>query len=708
MDCPIQRGARMRRAAALAFAGAALATVRPSLADEPVHTLPAIEVFDSLSLTLTNPAPAQAAEALRRTPGGVAVVEPDQFASPAPKTLKDVLDFTPGVLAQARWGEDSRLSIRGSGIARNFHLRGVQLLQDGVPYNMVDGQGDFQQLDPLAYQYAEVYKGANALEYGAASLGGALNFVMPTGYSAEPYLLRGEVGSFGFRRLRAQAAGVSGDLDYVITPTLLLSDGFRDHSEQDSRRLAGNLGYRIADNVETRFYLNLSDIDQETVSALTKAQALADPEQAGPTNAPFGSAHDITAQRLANRTVIALDDAEIALGAYAYHWTLFHPIPGFQLLDQDSLAGGAFARAEGAGDALGLEGTWTVGLNLATSTADDRRYVPAPGGTRGALVADLDQHATNATLYGEYALALLPDLRLIAGAQGTLAGRSTDDRIVSDGDQSDSKWFRSVNPKLGVLWDAAPEAQLFANLSRSFEPPDLIDLPRFVFPLFDFQGYNPVKAQRAITAEVGTRGTAGRISWDVSLYRAWLRNELQCTNTSGVFGVNQCTVRNLPETIHQGIELGLAVDLLRGIATSLEGETDRLTLRQAYTLSDFSFDGDASYGDNTIPGIPKHYLRAELRYTHPDGFYGGPNLEWVPAAYFVDNANTLKTEAYALLGFTLGYDAGAGLSVFLEGRNLTDETYIALTDVIPGPANNPSIFYPGDGRAVYFGVSYAW
>ncbi|OYW77093.1 MAG: hypothetical protein B7Z26_10460, partial [Asticcacaulis sp. 32-58-5] len=55
-------------------------------------------------------------------------------------TLKDMVDFTPGIVAQARNGAESmRLSIRGSGLTRTFQGRGILLLQDGVPINTADG-----------------------------------------------------------------------------------------------------------------------------------------------------------------------------------------------------------------------------------------------------------------------------------------------------------------------------------------------------------------------------------------------------------------------------------------------------------------------------------------------------------------------------------------------------------------------------------------
>ena len=132
-------------------------------------------------------------------------------------TIKDILDYVPGVFAQPKWGDDTRLSIRGSGLSRNFHLRGVQLYMDGIPINTADGYGDFQEIDPTAYKYVEVFKGANALQFGANSLGGAINFVTPTGRDPFSNGGRVDIGAFGFQRLQANAGGANGPWDGFVT-----------------------------------------------------------------------------------------------------------------------------------------------------------------------------------------------------------------------------------------------------------------------------------------------------------------------------------------------------------------------------------------------------------------------------------------------------------------------------------------------------------
>ena len=44
------------------------------------------------------------------------------------------------------------------------------VMQDGIPINMADGEFEFPVIDPWLIRYAEVFPGANALEYGSQHL----------------------------------------------------------------------------------------------------------------------------------------------------------------------------------------------------------------------------------------------------------------------------------------------------------------------------------------------------------------------------------------------------------------------------------------------------------------------------------------------------------------------------------------------------------
>ena len=101
------------------------------------------------------------------------------------------------------------------------------------------------------------------------------------------------------------------------------------------------------------------------------------------------------------------------------------------------------------------------------------------------------------------------------------------------------------------------------------------------------------------------------------------------------------------------------------------------------------------------PACRRTTVRAEVLYKHPNGFYAGPNVEWMPQAFFADNANSLTVDPYALLNFKIGYDRGTGWSGYLEGRNLFDKRYISTTITAEIATASSALFNPGIGRAVY-------
>ena len=670
---------RLTAAACLAAALPAAAQALPEVVvrarapgQSPSTTLPGIEA---------------ATERIERVPGGASVVDTAPLRDQKTSNLTDALSYTAGVFAQARFGQDeARLSIRGSGLQRTFHLRGIKLLQDGVPLNQADGGGDFQAADPLAARYIEVYRGANALRYGATTLGGAINLVSPTGHDFAGPELRAEAGSFGYRRLQAAAGGVSGPLDYAVSVSDYREDGFRAQSRTDNQRLFGNVGWRVSDRLETRFFLSYIDSESQLPGTLTRAQLQADPRQANPASLSGNQQRDFTLARLANRTVYRWNNAQLELGVFAAHKSLYHPI--FQLLNVDSDDYGLVARLTGFGQLLGRPQRWIVGFEPQATRQTDRRNVNLAG-RPGAPTGDSLQTATNVDLYGESQTDLTDRFTLVVGAQATRSARRFEDRFLSDGvDNSFDRRYTRVSPKLGFLYWVADDATVFGNLSGAFEPPSFGELA-------GGPNITPLRAQRARSAELGTRGRTGWAGWELVAYRAAVRDELLSLNDAR--GQLLGTV-NAGRTLHQGIELA---------ATAAPPGWPQM--RAAYLLQDFRFQDHPVYGNNRLPGLPRQFLRAQALFAAPAGVRFGPTLEWSPQRYPVDMANTLFVDSYAIWGLRATGPIGADASWFVEARNLSDRRYAASSGVIADARGADSAqFLPGTGRSVYAGVRVAF
>lgn len=669
----------------------------PALAlaqDNPLYLPPITIDATAEPGSLTVPTADEARRQIEQTPGAVEVVSDEAWRDTPASTIKDMLDYTPGVFAQSKWGEDTRLSIRGSGLSRNYHMRGIQLYQDGVPFNAADGSTDFQEIDPTAYRYTEVYKGANALRYGASTLGGAINFVTPTGYDAHRFQGRDDIGSFGFRRLQASTGGVHGDVDGFITGSWLKQDGFRDHSGGESHRASGNLGWRISDNVETRFYINAAHIRQDIPGTVEKHAALSDPRTAAGFNLLKNFQRDIDSVRLANKTTLQFDEATIEFGAYASDKHVIHPI--HEYLDYRYHDFGGFGRFSNDWNVSGHDSRYTLGINVSGGRLDNRQYVNDAGRKDGILSKSKDTAVTT-VVYAENIADLNAGFSLVTGLQYVHTTRKRRDALPTPPDSSGKTHHNFLNPKLGLIWQADPDWQVFGNISRSGEAPTFSELS------FTNAALSDLKAQQATTVEIGTRGEKNDFNWDLAIYRAQLRHEFQFFDLNG-----RPQVMNADRTIHQGLEAGIGWAFWKGLFRGGKNP-DRLWLNAAYTFSDFRFDDDPLWGNNTLPGAPRHYLRAELLYKHPHGFYAGPNVEWVPQAYYVDNANRLDTEAYALLGLRAGHNFNDHVSVYLDARNLTDRNYIASASVTNDTAvDATNLFEPGSGRAFYAGLQLYW
>lgn len=641
--------------------------------------------------SLTAPSVDQARKTLQRTPGATAVVDSDEYKNSYALSVKDMLKTVPGVYAQQRINEESRVSIRGSGVSRGFHLRGLTLLQDGVPINLADGGGDFYELDPLVFRHVEVYKGGNGLRYGANSLGGAINFVTPTAHTtAQQYLLSTEGGSFSTKRQHAEASGVFGAADVFAAATVSAGTGYRDHSGSHSTRLSGNAGYQFTPDLETRFYLTYNNQDQLLPGTLTLAQAATTPQMATAAAISGNQARNTDSYRLVNKTAARFGDHTLETGAYFFNKRLFHPI--FEVIDQDGDFYGVFSQVTGKYDLAGLRNVYTLGLRVDAGKNDARQFVNA-GGNSGALRQDASQDASNLSIYGETEFHITREFALVTGGQFLHSDREVEVRFSATGNRSDSIAYDHFSPKIGILWDFGPKMQAYANINQSYEVPTFSEL---------VQGGNAsfvaLAPQEAWTIELGTRGEQGRFDWDATGYRAHVRHEmLQYTTGSGV----PAATFNAGDTIHQGVELGFGLR----VASDLIGKGDAVKFRQAYTFSDFRFDGDAQYGNNRIAGVPSHYMTGEFRYTHPAGLFVSPSLEYSPLSTDVDFANTLQAPAFTVLNLSMGWEFANRFNIYLDGRNLTDRRYISTFSTIgTATSANSAVFYPGDGRAVYLGL----
>lgn len=668
--------------------------------------------LDQLEVTAQQLAPAgasreEALTELRLTPGGVTLVDMDLVKEGHVAGLADMLRYVPGVWAASDSGSDELfLSSRGSNLdATDFDMNGVKLLQDGLPVTSADGNNHNRIIDPLSAQYATVARGANAMKYGASTLGGAIDFATPTAYDLPRASLLSSFGSHGSLQNRLSASDV---FDNGLDASLTLEDkrweGYRDQNKQQRTGIYANAGLALSDKVATRFYLSHLENDQELPAALTRQQLREDRDQAN-ANAELGDyQRDVKAFRLANKTTIDFDaNRRLEFGVAFEEQELHHPIvfnPFFNLYIQNRQRDAStMARYHHRIDDHQL----LFGVNYGVSNVSGGQY-NNDFGEQGAKRADIENDASTLELYAMDRWNFADNWTLVGGVQLVSAEREVQqtDLTGSGVSSNPDDRYQAINPNIGLIYALTEKTSIYGNISRLYEPPTTYQLTDQTVS----GAIQELDAMRGTVVEIGTRGHYKQTQrlgwdWDISLYHAEIRDEILSTEPAGAVGTSQAT--NIDKTTHTGLEALLSADYQLDAKGS-----HNLNPVLSLTLNHFQFDDDAQWGNNDLPAAPDYALRGEVMYRHANGFYAGPTIDVIGQRY-ADFANSYKIDNYALMGLKAGWqNETQSLRVLAEVRNLFDRDHIATHSVRTTASADADILYPGEPRSAYVGFEYRY
>jgi iron complex outermembrane receptor protein len=567
----------------------------------------------------------------------------------------------------------------------------VKFFQDGLPVTAADGNNHNRAIDALNARAIVVAHGANALAYGASTLGGAMDFITPTARTSSPFSLSLSGGSFGEQRVRATAGGVSGALDGQFSVQAMKRDGYRDHSHQDRQSLYANVGVQMTEDVSTRFYATYDDLYLELPRALTWAQYHANPRQATAAAVAGNHSKAVEAWRLAFKTTANnVAGGTLEFGASHEDQSLFHPIanigtswaPDGRLIDTEHKNEASMVRYQ---KDIGNHGL-AFGANYAYST-EKGGYYANNAGTHGATpYGNVRNFSRGLELFALDRWKFAPDWTLVYGTQYVSAEREVGS-VLAD--------YHAFNPRAGVIFNLQKGAEWYANVSRVYEPPTTFQMTDEANGLG-----TPLDAMHGVVVESGLRGTLladkAKWNWDVTAYYTALRNEILSTSNPGEPSyISRAT--NIDKTTHAGVEalVGASFDISGG---------HRIEPLVNATFNAFSFDSDATWGNNRLPAAPRWFARGEVMYANTSGFRIGPTFDFVGARY-IDFANTQRVGSYGLFGARAEYETGQW-NVFAEARNLADKDYVAAVGVKTRSDVSDDVLNPGAPRSIYVGARY--
>ncbi len=688
------------QASLLGFVGGTSIVVVGSSATNQDFTLTIAPLAETVNVT-------RADQSLAEVPQAVVVIRQENIDFAQRKTsLDESLRGIPGLFVQNRrnYGLSGGIGLSIRAPQPRFGLRGLAIIQDGIPITTADGTTEPSNVDLGSVRRVEVIRGPSSVLYGN-SAGGVISLfteIDPTRrLTVRPDF---QVGSNGYNRQQIRIDGHnSSGTEFMGSFSQFQTDGWREHSAAEIKQSNILVRQTLAGNTRLSGIFNHYDSPfAENPSMMSKENARTNPRgtRTIALNQNWG---ETTQQGQYGATL------EHHFGTQLFRTTgwgiwrdLFASNP-FRVIDLGRK--GAGFRSE----YLGVHQLGSITIQLSTgfdvSSQNDTRVEsfnkgPAqPGGMaeRGSLLVQQFEDVLSVGPFVQISLSPYRRVTITTGVRYDYYKFMATDQKFDDGDQSGERTMSAASPSIGLTFAATPTFNLYTNFSTAYETPTTVELSNR--PEGE-GGFNQLlEPERLRSFEVGFRGLVkpARLQFDVAVYRARLLDTFVPFQGAD----EQTFFSNAGESARNGVELSLDWK-----------PTSRVNARMAYTYQDFLFQRfvlqGTDYSGNLEPGAPPNRLFAGVDYAAPFGLRSSATVRWVDD-FFVNNANTVSNWEYTVVDLRFGLDRRWGnhdARPFFGIDNLFGERYNSsvITNAY-GPPGAKRFFEPSPDREFYVGLT---
>lgn len=636
-------------------------------------------------------------------------------------TLSESLIRVPGITAQNRTNQsqDPQISSRGFGSRSSFGVRGVRVYVDGIPLTMPDGQGQPGIVDLSTIKSIEVMRGPFSAMYGNSS-GGVIQLLTEDAPKTPEVGASVMFGSDDTKRQILDAAGTSGNVEYLLNVSNFETDGYRDHSSGKKEQATAKFKINLSETTKLTALVNYFDQEAQDPLGLTRSVALSSPKSAGVgavtsntrvyrehTQAGFNLQHSFNQNNAINiMTYVGTRKNEqyLSLAPSA-------PVNANGRASEISRDfWGTDIRWDNKGELLNLPYNLSMGLTYGkmddsrvdTNTDNGiKRTATVPNNTNYGLNRREDNISYNFDQYIQGKLSVLDNLDLHAGARHTKVTLEVDDKFTSgtsaNGNNSGKVEYQKTTPVIGAVWKVNPKLNFYANFGKGFETPTFIEAA-YATSAANSAPNLSLKPSESKNYEIGTKAFLGENTQaNLTLYKITTEDEIVTQdNISG-----RASYTNANKTKRNGIEF------------SINSELDHnISLYAAYTLLNAKFDSDFTnklgktiQSGNTIPGTYRTQLYGEVAWKHePSGFRTALEGRHNSKVY-VDDANTDSASSYTIFNVRAGFEqkmANWRFSEYVRVENIFDKDYIGSVRIND---SNLRFYEPAAGRNYLFGLN---
>ncbi|MCF7354126.1 TonB-dependent siderophore receptor [Vibrio sp. CK2-1] len=184
------------------------------------------------------------------TPQAISVINSDDFENRGVSSVQQALRYAPGVNAELKGGSVTMYD--------NYNIRGFennQMYYDGLVLQYLVGWNLQPQIDPIALERVEIFKGPSSVLYGAMPPGGMVNLIAKSPQKERNTDVSIATGSRNLVKASIDTTGQFGDSNvyYRLIGSASHRDGQVDYTEEERYVIAPSIDWYVTDNTLVNF-----------------------------------------------------------------------------------------------------------------------------------------------------------------------------------------------------------------------------------------------------------------------------------------------------------------------------------------------------------------------------------------------------------------------------------------------------------------------
>lgn len=248
--------------------------------DELIIAVPQMETITVLGQAYRNTA-TKTTLLPEETPQGITVIDGELLKERGVKSLNQALRYVPGVTTEQKGGAVTMYD--------TFNIRGFDVNQsyyDGLVLQSLTGWNLQPQIDPIAIEQVEVFKGPTSVLYGSMPPGGMVNMIAKTPQTTDNTEITLASGSDNLFEASIDTTGQIGDSDfsYRVIALARKKDGQVDHTEEQRYVFAPSLDWNISDSTYINFNLYYQNDPAMGMNSSLPSSGMIHDNPAGSTN----------------------------------------------------------------------------------------------------------------------------------------------------------------------------------------------------------------------------------------------------------------------------------------------------------------------------------------------------------------------------------------------------------------------------------------